>query len=91
MSTKVVNKEKKFFLIVKNLLDKSADLTILKFLGKLFLSESMSHENPQLPYRCRQLKTAGKIHFGKVSHIVDIENLLEIDNFDEFVNNTFLT
>lgn len=60
-------------------------------MSKLFVSEGMSHENPKLPYRCRQLKTAGKIHFGKVSHIVDIENLLEIDNFDEFVNNTFLT
>ena len=41
---------------------KSSDLSQLRFSGKLFIIESMSHENHQLAYRCRQLKTAGKIH-----------------------------
>ena len=46
----------------KNLRNKSEDLRQLKFSGKLFLSESMCHENHQLAYKCRQLKNAGKIH-----------------------------
>ena len=37
-------------------------LNQLKFAGKLFISESMCHENHQLAYKCRQLKNAGKIH-----------------------------
>ena len=57
-----VNKTKTFFLIKKNLKDKSSDLSQLWVLGKLFISESMSHENHQLTYRCCQLNTAGKIH-----------------------------
>ena len=44
----------------KKLKDKSSDITQLRFSGKLFISESMSHENHQLAYRYRQLKTAGK-------------------------------
>ena len=46
----------------KNLRNKSEDLRYLKFSGKLFISESMCHENHQLAYKCRQLKNAGKIH-----------------------------
>ena len=46
----------------KNLRNKSEDLRQLKFSGKLFISESMCHENHQLAYKCRQLKNAGKIH-----------------------------
>ena len=46
----------------KNLQNKSEDLRQLKFSGKLFISESMCHENHQLAYKCRQLKNAGKIH-----------------------------
>ena len=46
----------------KNLRKKSEDLRRLKFSGKLFISESMCHENHQLAYKCRQLKNAGKIH-----------------------------
>ena len=46
----------------KNLGTKSQELTNLKFLGRLFVSESMSHENQQLAYKCRQLKSARKIH-----------------------------
>ena len=79
----------------KNLKEKSTDLTRLKFSGKLFI-------NHQLVCRCRQLKAAGKMHCTrffnnmvkqidnglvyKTSHIFDIENLLGIDNLDEFVN-----
>ena len=36
----------------KNLGTKSQELTNLKFLGRLFVSESMSHENQQLAYKC---------------------------------------
>ena len=32
------------------------------FCGKLFILESMCHENHQLAYKCHQLKNAGKIH-----------------------------
>ena len=46
----------------QNLWNKSEDLRQLKFSGKLFISESMCHENHQLAYKCRQLKNAGKIH-----------------------------
>ena len=46
----------------KNLRNKSESLSQLKFAGKLFISETMCHENHQLAYRCRQLKNAGKIH-----------------------------
>ena len=40
----------------KNLGTKSQELTNLKFSGRLFVSESMSHENQQLVYKCQQLK-----------------------------------
>ena len=46
----------------KNLCDKSDVLTQLNLSGRLFVSESMCYENHQLSYKCRQLKTAGKIH-----------------------------
>ena len=46
----------------KNFRNKSEDLRQLKFSGKLFISESMCHENHQLAYKCHQLKNAGKIH-----------------------------
>ena len=36
----------------KNLGIKSQELTNLKFSGRLFVSESMSHENQQLAYKC---------------------------------------
>ena len=44
----------------KNLRNKSEDLRQLKFSGKLFILESMCHENHQLTYKCRQLKNAEK-------------------------------
>ena len=47
----------------KNLRNKSEDLRQLTFSGKIFISESMFHdENHQLACKCRQLKNAGKIH-----------------------------
>ena len=46
----------------KNLGTKSQELTNSKFSGRLFVSESMSHENQQLAYKCRQLKSVRKIH-----------------------------
>ena len=46
----------------KNLRNKSDVLNQLNFSGKLFVSESMCHENHQLSYKCRHLKNAGKIH-----------------------------
>ena len=46
----------------KDLQNKSEDLRQLRFSGKLFISESMCHENDQLAYKCRQLKNTDKIH-----------------------------
>ena len=46
----------------KNLRNKSEDLRQLKFSGKLFISESMCHENHHLAYICRQLKNDSKIY-----------------------------
>ena len=89
----------------KNLGTKSQELTNLKFSVRLFVSESMSHENQQLSHKCRQLKSARKIHstwffnnvinikltehgrIHKIFHVTDIENLLEIDNLEEYINN----
>ena len=44
----------------KNLGNKSQELNNLKFSGRLFVSESMSHENQQLAYKYWQLKSAGR-------------------------------
>ena len=46
----------------KKLRNESDVLTHLNFSGRLFVSESICHENHQLSYKCRQLKNAGKIH-----------------------------
>ena len=46
----------------KTLQNKSLNLTQLKFSGKLFVNESMCHENHQLAYKCCQLKSVHKIH-----------------------------
>ena len=89
----------------KNLATKSQELSNLKFSGRRFVSESMSHENQQLAYKCLQFKSAKKIHstwffnnvvnikltehgrIHKIFHVTDIENLLEIDNLEEYINN----
>ena len=58
--------------------NKSFDLTQLKFSGKLFVNESMCYENHQLTYKCRQLKSARKIHsawfYNSTLHIKLVEN-----------------
>ena len=46
----------------KNLGTKSQELANLKFLVRLFVSESSSHGNQQLAYKCRQPTSARKIH-----------------------------
>ena len=89
----------------KNLGTKSQELSNLKFSRRLFVSESMSLENQRLAYKCRQLKSARKIHstwffnnvvnvkltehgrIHKIFHVTDIENLLETDNLEEYINN----
>ena len=88
----------------KNLDNKSQELCNLKFSGRLFVYESMSYENQQLAYKCRQLKSAQKIHsnwffnnvvnlklseHGRIHKIfdgTDRENLLEIDNLEDYIN-----
>ena len=55
-------KQKILLCINKNLGNKSQELSNLKFYGRLFVRESMSHENQQLTYECQQLKSARKIH-----------------------------
>ena len=56
-------KQKRSILINrKNLRNKSHVLTQLNFSGRLFVSESMCHENHQKSCECRQLKNASKIH-----------------------------
>ena len=46
----------------KNIHNKLDVLNQLDFSGRLFVLESMCHENHQLSYKCRQLKNTGKIH-----------------------------
>ena len=63
----------------KILQDTSLDLIQLKFSGKLFVNESMNHENHQLTYNCRQLKSARKVHhltwfYNSTLHIKLVEN-----------------
>ena len=57
---------------------KSLDLMQLKFLGKLFVSDSMCHENHHLAYKCCQLKSACKIHStffqNSALHVKLVEN-----------------
>ena len=62
----------------KTLQNKSLDITQLKFSGKLFGNESMCHKNHKLAYKCRQLKSARKIHStwfcNSTLHIKLVEN-----------------
>ena len=87
----------------KGLQNKSLDLTQLKFSGKLFVNESMCHENHQLAYKCQ--KSALKIHSAwfynstlhiklvengpihKIFYPTDNENVLGVDNLDEYISN----
>ena len=58
----------------KNLCTKSQELINLKFSGRFFVSESVSHENQQFVYKCRQLKSARKIHSTWfLNHVINIK------------------
>ena len=68
------------------------ELTHLKFSGKLFVNESLSHENQQLAYKCRKLKSARKIYstwfynncvnikLSEHSNLVKIFHVRDIEN-----------
>ena len=83
----------------KTLQNKSLDLTQLNFLGKLFVNESICHENHQLAYKFRQLRSVPKVHstlhiklvksgcIHKIFYATDIEKVLGVDNLDEDINN----
>ena len=68
------NHKQKIPIDKKNLCNNSEILNRLKFAFKLFVSESLCHENHQLAYQCRQLKNAGKIHSTWFwSNVINIE------------------
>ena len=54
--------KRKILINRKNLCSNSENLSQLKVTIKLFISESLCHENHQLAYRCRELKNFGKIY-----------------------------
>ena len=62
----------------KTLQNKSLDLTQLKFSGKLFVNESMCHENHQLACKCCQLKSVHIVHlawfYNSTLHIKLVKN-----------------
>ena len=82
----------------KNLQNKSENLRQLKVSGKLFMSESMCHENHQLAYKCCQLKNAGKIHstwfwnnavnvkLSERSNLVKIFHIIDIEKLSGIDN-----
>ena len=60
----------------KNLSNKFQELTNLKFSGRLFVSESMSHENQQLAYKYRQLKSARKLtENGRIHKVFNVSDI----------------
>ena len=54
--------KRKILINRKNLCSNSENLSQLKVAIKLFISESLCHENHQLAYKCRELKNFGKIY-----------------------------
>ena len=68
----------------KTLQNKSLDLTQLKFSGKLFVNESMCHENHQLAYKCCQLKSVHKIHSTWLYHSTLDINLWKMGLFTRY-------
>ena len=54
--------KRKILINRKNLCSNSENLSQLKVTIKLFISESLCHENHQLAYKCRELKNFGKIY-----------------------------
>ena len=95
-------KKRKILIDRKSLCNKSENLSQLKFVGKLFISEKMYQESHQLTYKCRQFKNTGTIHQNnvlnvkfnersqpaKIYRVVDIEKLFCVDNLNNFINNT---
>ena len=77
----------------KNLGTKSQELSNLKFLGRLFVSESMSLENQRLAYRCQQLKSARKIHstwfFNNVVNVKLTEHGIIYNIINIIINNKY--
>ena len=68
----------------KNLGNKSHELSNLKFLGRLFVIESMSLENQQLACKCQQHKSARKIHSTWfLNNVVNIK--LTEQNMEELI------
>ena len=87
-------KQKRSILINrKNFRNKSDVLTQLNFSGRLFVSESMCHENHQLSYKCRQLKNSSEIHstwfwnnsvnvkLNEKSQLTKIHHVIDIEKF----------
>ena len=88
----------------KNLGTKSQELTNLKFSGRLFVSESMSHENQPLAYKCRQLKGVRKIHstwffnnviniklteHGRIHRILHVSDIENLLEIDSLTSNKY--
>ena len=60
----------------KNLSNRFLELTNLKFSGRLFVRESMSHENQQLAYKYRQLKSARKLtENGRIHKVFNVSDI----------------
>ena len=64
--------------------NKSLDLMQLRFSGKLFINESMCHENHQLAYKCCQLKSVHKIHSTWLYHSTLDINLWKMGLFTRY-------
>ena len=62
MKSKCRKHKRRVLVDKENLPNKSEDLGQLRSSDKLFVSDSMCHENHQLAYTFRQLKNAGKTH-----------------------------
>ena len=79
-------KQKRSILINrKNLRNKSNVLTQLNFSGRLFVSESMCHENHQLSYTCRQLKNAARFIPRGSGITPSMLNLMKEVNLRKFI------
>ena len=82
--------KRKIIIDRKNVGNKSEYLSQLKLAGKLFISESMCHENHQLTSPVNNVKNVvlhERSQPAKIYHIIDIEKLLVVDNLDDFINN----
>ena len=82
----------------KILQNKSLELTQLKFSGKLFINESMCHENHQFAHKYCQLrivfffytfdiKLAENEVIHKIFHQIDMKKVWGFETLDEYINN----